>query len=126
MAYMHRAIKVPAILRALADLAEEHPCFNPSLTAHSSFDILQGFGGSEETMALSFTGDFAASSERFRLSMAQAYKRHGGDPSVFMGDLDLEAIERAGDRFMARNAKACGFEMVVGPDDVARPAEVQS
>lgn len=109
MAYLHRAIKVPAILRALADVAEEHPCLNPSLTAHSSFDILQSFGGSEETMALSFTGDFAASSERFRLAMAKAYKRHGGDPSVFM--TALEAIERAAAGHMAADAKACGFEM---------------
>jgi hypothetical protein len=111
MAYMRRAIKVPAMLRALADVAEEHPCFNPSLSAHSSFDILQGFGGSEETMALSFTGDFAASNERFRFAMAQAYKRHGGDPSVFM--TAREAIERAADGHMVADAKACGFEMEV-------------
>jgi len=106
MPYMHRAIKVPAILRALADVAEQHPCFNPSLTARSSFDIPQGFGGSEETMALSFTGDFAAKKELFLRALGRAYRSYGGDPSAFLIEPGL-------------------YDMVVGSDDVARPAEVQ-
>ena len=82
MAHLYQGIKVSALLRALADVAENHPCLNPSLIAYESFDILQSFGGNEGTMALSFTGDFVASSERFRLALAHAYKHHGGDPSA--------------------------------------------
>jgi|GEM_PF-3830053 len=107
MAYLHRALKVPAILRALADVAEQHCCVSPSLVVHESFDVLQSFSGNERTMALSFTGDFMAKKELFLRALGRAYRGYGGDPSVFLTEPEL-------------------YDMVVGPDDVARPAEVQS
>jgi hypothetical protein len=116
MAFLHRALKVPALFRALADVAEQHPCLSPSLTVHESLDLLQSFGGNETTMAVSFSGDFVASSTMFRLALATAYKRYGGDPSLFIDSaelMQLEAIERAADRHMAADAKACGIEMEV-------------
>ncbi len=92
MAYqLHSSLNVGAMLRALADVAEVHPCLNPDFSARSDWDVLQSFNGSEQTMAVRFFGDFVANGPAFRIALGKAYRKHGGNPSLFLTGPELEA-----------------------------------
>ncbi len=77
MSHRCQMVKLPALLRALADVTEHHPCLNLSLTFATDID-------EQRTIALSFTNTLGPNSESFRLALNDAYKRHGGNPPVSM------------------------------------------
>jgi hypothetical protein len=116
MPYLHRALNTPAMLRALADVAEGHACINSDFSARADWDLLQTMDGGQSAIAVQFSSDFLVKEPEFRIALGKAYRKYGGDASLILHapELDdLQAIERAADRQMAAHAKACGIEMEV-------------
>jgi hypothetical protein len=93
MAYLQIRLNTPAMLRALADVAEVHPCMNPDFSARPDWDLLQSFGRDKATMAVRFSGDFVANEPAFRTALGKAYRKHGGDPALFLAGPELEATD---------------------------------
>jgi hypothetical protein len=84
MAYLHRALKTPSILRALADVAEQFPHLNADFSAGAELDLLRTIDANKPSIAVSFSCDLLAMETDFRIALGQAYRRYGGDPSAFL------------------------------------------
>lgn len=99
-AYRHHPINAPALLRALADVLEQHPHAYPQLTYSYPTEITDGWPPTR--MALhppvvdaSFSTRITIGQLALSLAMGAAYKRHGGDPSAFLTAPELEMMEVA-------------------------------
>jgi hypothetical protein len=92
MPQLSYVLNVSAMLRALADVADQHPCLNPDFSARSEWDLLQSFNGGQQTMAVQFSGDFVANEPGFRVALGRAYRKHGGHPELFLSGPELEAV----------------------------------
>ena len=90
MTYFAQRLNTPAILRALADVAEQYPHLNADFSAQANWDLLRRFGGLEDsTIAVSFSCDILAKEPGFRIGMGKSYRKHGGDPSTFLSGPEL-------------------------------------
>lgn len=99
MAQQVRSINAPALLRALADVLEQHPHCYPQLTIGSLLDP-DGWHpqlGRVDSPVLdaSFSAQIMTKRHDLNLAMGAAYKQHGGDPSAFLTAPELEMLEAA-------------------------------
>ena len=85
MAYFAQRLNTPAMLRALADVAEQYPHLNADFSAQGDWDLLGWVDGRKNpTIAVSLSFDILAAMVGFRTAMGRAYRKHGGDPSTFL------------------------------------------
>lgn len=99
-AYRLHSINAPALLRALADVLEQHPHAYPQLTWSYPTQITGDWP--EQRRALcppavdaSFSTRITIGQPALSLAMGTAYKRHGGDPSAFLTEPELAQLEVA-------------------------------
>jgi hypothetical protein len=84
MAYFQRRLNTPAILRALADVAEQFPHLNAYFSAGADFDLMRMMDANKPSIAVQFSCDFLARETEFQTALGQAYRKYGGDRSAFL------------------------------------------
>lgn len=99
-AYRHHPINAPALLRALADVMEQHPHAYQQLTWSYPTEINDPWPPSRRAIRppvvdASFSTRITIGQPELSLAMGTAYKRHGGDPSAFLTAPELEMLEAA-------------------------------
>lgn len=99
-AYRLHSINAPALLRALADVLEQHPHAYPQLTWSYPTEITGDWPESRRALCppvvdASFSTRITIGQPALSLAMGSAYKRHDGDPSVFLTEPELEMLEVA-------------------------------
>jgi hypothetical protein len=91
MAYLHRALNTPTMLRALADVAQQFPNLNADFSARADWDLLRTMDANKPTIAVQFSSDILAKEPEFRVALGKAYRKHGGDASLILSGPELEA-----------------------------------
>ena len=99
-AYRHHPINVPALLRALADVFEQHPHAYPRLTWSYPTRVADEWPPARRALSpsvtdVSFSARIKVDRSELDLAMGAAYKRHLGDPSAFLTAPELEMMEAA-------------------------------
>lgn len=89
MAYLQSRLNTPAILRALADVAEQFPHLSADFSARADFDLLRMMDANKPSVAVQFSCDFLAMDHKFRTALGKAYRKYGGDPSAFLAGPEL-------------------------------------
>ena len=90
MACFPQKLNTPAMLRALADVAEHYPHLNADFSTYDYWDLLEWVDGRKNsTIAVSLSFDILAKEPGFRIAMGKAYRKHGGDPSTFLSGPEL-------------------------------------
>jgi hypothetical protein len=84
MPYLQPRLNTPAMLRALADVAEQFSCINPDFSVRPEWDLLRIYNGGQQSMAVQFSGDFLSKDPEFCIALGNAYHKYGGDPSAFL------------------------------------------
>lgn len=99
-AFRHHPINAPALLRALADVLEQHPHAYPQLTWSYPTEITDEWPPHRKALTpgvtdVSFSARITVDRAELGLAMGSAYKRHGGDPSAFLTEPELAQLEVA-------------------------------
>ena len=98
-AYRLHPINAPALLRALADVLEQHPHAFPQLTWDYPSDLadwtLIRSHVPKSGVDASLSTRITIGQPALNLAMGAAYKRHGGDPSAFLTEPELAQLEVA-------------------------------
>lgn len=99
-AYRLHSINAPALLRALADVLEQHPHAYPQLTYSYPTEITGDWPEQRRALCTpavdaSFSTRITIGQPALSLAMGAAYKCHGGDPSAFLTGPELAQLEVA-------------------------------
>jgi hypothetical protein len=99
-AYRHHPINAPALLRALADVLEQHPHAYPQLTWSYPTQVTDEWPPARRALSpsvtdVSFSARITVDRSELGLAIGAAYKRHLGDPSAFLTAPELEMMEVA-------------------------------
>ena len=92
------AINAPALLRALADVMEQHSHRLTELTwTYPTEDILDFIPSRQSlnppVVDASFSTQITIGQPELRLAMGAAYRRHGGDPAAFLMPFELVQLD---------------------------------
>ena len=93
-----KSINAPALIRALADVMNEHPHVLHALDWRYEVDFLELTTKQRPPLPLAHASLSAAidvCEPQLRLAMGAAYKRHGGDPAAFLQPFELELLQGA-------------------------------
>ena len=93
-----KSINAPALIRALADVMNEHPHVLHALDWRYEVDLFELTTKQRPPLPLAHVSLSAAidvCEPQLRLAMGAAYKRHGGDPAAFLQPLELELLQGA-------------------------------
>jgi hypothetical protein len=88
-------LNAPALLRALADVSESLPFASPHFQASGeTVDLLDHWnhrftGG--PSVEINYSARFIGRIEAIKIPLAVAYKRHGGDPLMFVTQAELDS-----------------------------------
>lgn len=101
MAQRLHSINAPALLRALADVLEQHPHAYPQLAWSYSTQVEDEWlfptrkANRPAAVDASFSARIGIGQPALNLAMSAAYKRHGGNPSAFLTEPELAQLEVA-------------------------------
>lgn len=90
-----KSINAPVLIRALADVMNEHPHVLHALDWRYEKDLLElnTKKGPQFPLAhVSLSAAIDLREPQLRLAMGAAYKRHGGDPAAFLQPFELELL----------------------------------
>jgi hypothetical protein len=95
MPYLQPRLNTPAMLRALADVAEQFPHLNADFSARADFDLLRMMDANKPSIAVQFSCDFLAMEHEFQTALGKAYNKYGGDASAFLVGPALSEVTHA-------------------------------
>ena len=95
MPYLQPRLNTPAMLRALADVAEGHACINSDFSARADWDLLRSMDGGQSAIAVQFSSDFLVKEPEFRIALGKAYRKYGGDASLLLFAPELFELSEA-------------------------------
>jgi hypothetical protein len=97
MPYFQPRLNTPAMLRALADVAEQFPYLSADFSARADLDLLRMMDANKPSIAVQFSCDFLPMSPEFQTALGKAYRKYGGDPSAFLTGPALSEATHAND-----------------------------
>jgi hypothetical protein len=92
------SLNAAAMFRALADVADQHPCSCLELRGHPDYDLLQSFGRADCPVptGMDFQAEFRLLADELtlRVALGAAYQRYSGHPAPFLTGPELNVVDR--------------------------------